>query len=89
MTVRSPDGKNLACAKAPSWSFDEAYVLRGQREEEHWHFYELAVEAGGHPCLGPTPKRTTDEATAEQIGDYLVLEWRGKRRQILYRPEDE
>jgi hypothetical protein len=30
-----------------------------------------------------------DEATAEQLGSYLVLEWRGKRRQVLYRPEAE
>jgi len=89
VTVRSPDGKPLACAGAPAWSFDDAYLLRGEREEEHWHFYELAVEPGTHPCLGPTPKRTTDEATAEQLGNYLVLEWRGKRRQVLYRPDAE
>jgi hypothetical protein len=87
VTVRSPDGSNLACAGAPEWSFDDAYVLDGQREEEHWHFHELAVEPGYHPCLRATPRRALDEATAEQIGDFFVLEWRGKRREILYRPE--
>jgi hypothetical protein len=87
VTVRSPDGEPLACAGAPSWSFDDGYVLDGQREEEHWHFYELAADPGVHPCLQATPRRSLDEATAEQIGDFLVLEWRGKRRQILYRPE--
>jgi hypothetical protein len=87
VTVRSPDGTPLVCAGAPSWAFDDAYVLEGQREEEHWHFYERAVEPGDHPCLRTTPRRTLDEATAEQIGDYFVLEWRGKRHQILYRPE--
>ncbi|HEX4416531.1 MAG TPA: hypothetical protein VH165_01475 [Kofleriaceae bacterium] len=87
VTIRSPDGSSIACAGAPSWSFDDAYVLDGQREEEHWHFYELAVDAGSHPCLAATPTRSLDEATAEQIGDYLVLEWRGKRHQVLYRPE--
>jgi hypothetical protein len=87
VTVRSPDGSPIACAGAPSWTFDDAYVLDGQKEEEHWHFYELAVEPGDHPCLRATPKRTLDEATAEQIGDFLVLEWRGKRREILYRAE--
>ena len=86
VTVRSADGKPLACANAPSYSFDDAYVLDGQKEEEHWHFYELAVEPGDHPCLRPTPRRSLDEATAEQIGDFLVLEWRGKRHQVLYRP---
>jgi hypothetical protein len=87
VTVRNPEGKPIACANAPTWSFDDAYVLSGQQEEEHWHLYELAVEPGDHPCLRATPKRTLDEATAEQIGDFLVLEWRGKRRQILYRPD--
>lgn len=87
VTVRSPDGQPIACANAPSWTFDDAYVLDGQKEEEHWHFYELAVEPGDHPCLHATPKRNLDEATAEQIGDFFVLEWRGKRREILYRAE--
>ena len=87
VTVRSPDGSPIACAGAPRWTFDDAYVLDGQKEEEHWHFHELAVEPGDHPCLRATPKRTLDEATAEQIGDFLVLEWRGKRREILYRAE--
>lgn len=86
VTVRSPDGKPIACANAPSWSYDDAYVLDGQREEEHWHFYEKASDPGDHPCLRISPHRSLDEATAEQIGDYLILEWRGKRRQILYRP---
>jgi hypothetical protein len=87
VTVRSPDGSILACAGAPSWSFDDAYVLDGQREEEHWHFYERAVDPASHPCLAATPRRSLDEATAEQIGDFLVLEWRGKRHQVLYRPD--
>ena len=88
VTVRSADGKTpIACAGKPSWTFDDAYVLDGQKEEGHWHFHELAVEPGDHPCLRATPRRTLDEATAEQIGDFFVLEWRGKRREILYRAE--
>jgi hypothetical protein len=87
VTVRSPDGAVIGCARAASWSFDDAYALDGQREEEHWHLHELAADPGDHPCLKATPRRSLDEATAEQIGDYLVLEWRGKRRQVLYRPE--
>ena len=87
VVVRSADGKPIACAGAPTWTFDDAYLLDGQREEEHWHFYERATEPGDHPCLRVTPRRALDEATAEQLGDYLVLEWRGKRRQVLYRGE--
>jgi hypothetical protein len=85
--VRTPDGSTIPCANGPSYTFDDAYVLAGQREEEHWRFTELAVSPGDHPCLKATPRRTLDEATAEQIGDYFVFEWRGKRREILYRPE--
>lgn len=88
VTVRSLDGLPIACAHGPSYSFDDAYVLSGQREEGHWHFSELAVSPGDHPCLKATPRRILDEATAEQIGDYFVFEWRGKRREILYRPAD-
>ena len=87
VTTRSPGGAPIACAGAPAWSFDDAYVLQGDREETHWRFREIAVEPGDHPCLRATPRRTLDEATGEQIGDFLVLEWRGKRHQVLYRPD--
>jgi hypothetical protein len=89
VTTRSPDGSPIACAHAPSWSFDDAYVLEGVKEEAHWHFYEKAVAPGDHACLRATPKRDLDEATAEQIGDFFVLEWRGKRHEVLYRPDDQ
>lgn len=85
VTVTSRDGKPLACSGTPSWSYDDVYVLDGEREEQHWHFVERAFDGGTHPCIAATPKRSLDEATAEQIGDYLVFEWRGKRRQVLYR----
>ncbi len=84
--VHSSSGQPIACANAPSWTFDDAYVLSGEREDEHWHLVERAVDAGAHPCLAATPQRALDEATAEVVGDFVVLEWRGKRRQVLYRP---
>jgi hypothetical protein len=87
VTVRSPDGAHIACAGAPAWSFDDAYVLEAEREDEHWRLHERAADPGDHRCLQATPRRHLDEATAEQLGDYLVLEWRGKRRQVLYRPD--
>jgi hypothetical protein len=87
VTVRSPDGAaKIACAGAPSWTFDDAYVLDAARDGERWRLRELAAAPGDHPCLRPTPRRHLDEATAEQVGDHLVLIWRGKRRQVLYRP---
>ncbi len=87
VTVRSPDGASIPCAAAATWSYEDAYVLDGQREEEHWHLFERASDRGEHPCLRTTPQRALDEATAEQLGDYLILEWRGKRKQLLYRRE--
>lgn len=83
--VHSPDGKPIACASGPRWRFDDTYVLTAQREDDRWHFIEVAVTPGDHACLRATPHRNLDEAIAEQIGDALVLEWRGKRRQILHR----
>ncbi len=85
VTVRSPDGTRITCANAASWTFDDAYVLDGQREDAHWHFHELAAQPGDHPCLRVSPRRALDEATVEQLGDALVVEWRGKRRQVLTR----
>jgi len=86
VTVRSPDGVAvIPCAHGPLWRFDDAYVLEGTREEEHWRFIELAVEPGDHACMRTTPRRALDEMTVEQLGDYLLVEWRGKRRQVLHR----
>ena len=84
--VHSSNGQAIACAGAASWTFDDAYVLTGEREDEHWHFVERGFDAGTHSCLAATPQRNLDEATAEVVGDFVVLEWRGKRRQVLYRP---
>ena len=43
VTVRSPDGASpLSCANAPSWTFDDAYVVEGHREDEHWRLLEVA-----------------------------------------------
>jgi hypothetical protein len=85
----SVDGTPIACAGTPSWGFDDVYALDATREDGLWHVRERGVGAGDHPCLRDTPRRTLDEAIAEQIGDYLVLEWRGKRRQVLRRQDAE
>lgn len=51
-----------------------------------WRFAEVAVAAGAHPCLA-SPRRMLDGATFDVVGDALVLTWRGRRRQVLWRPE--
>jgi hypothetical protein len=86
VTVRSADGSSvLPCARAPRYAFDDAYVLTGRREGDRWRLVEVAAQPGHHPCLAAAPARHLDEATAEQRGEALVLEWRGKRRQVLHR----
>lgn len=89
VTVRSPDGAaKLPCAGAPSWTFDDAYVVELTRDPGGgWHLFEVAAQPGGHPCLRATPGRHLDEAVVEQVGEHLVLVWRGKRRQVLYRED--
>lgn len=83
VTVRSPDGTPLPCAGARSYAFTDRYLVRGQRIDDGWRLRETAVAAGEHPCLADTPDRTLDGATATVDGDFLILSWRGKRRQVL------
>lgn len=85
VTVQSPDGAPLPCAGAPAYGFVDRYLVRGVRAEDGWRLEETAVAAGEHPCLAATPSRTLDAGTVTVDGDYLVVIWRGKRRQVLGR----
>lgn len=89
--VRDPRGEVIACAGAPGYRYVDRYLVRGRRqldpdERGDWRFDEIAVDAGTHPCLAASPTRALDGATADVIGDALVLTWRGARRQVLTRP---
>lgn len=86
VTVRSPDNLPLPCAGAPAYAFADRYLVRGKAAEDGWTLDEVAVVPGDHPCLAETPHRTLDAATIRVDGDFLVLSWRGKRRQVLARP---
>jgi hypothetical protein len=88
----SPDRAVIPCAGAPSWGFVDRYVLRGRPIEdggEGWRIEEVGYVAGQHPCLAATPRRVLDSATLTVEGEHLVLQWRGKRRQVLLRPGAE
>lgn len=85
VTVRSPDGAALPCAGAPAYGFEDRYLLEGKRRDGILLLRELAVAAGEHPCLRERQTRTLDTATVEVAGEHLLLEWRGKRRQLLRR----
>jgi len=86
VTVRDPEGAPVACAHGPGYRFVDRYLVRGAADGDGWRLDETAVSAGQHPCLAGTPRRTLDGARATAVGDYLVLEWRGRRRQVLTRP---
>jgi hypothetical protein len=86
VTVTSPDGALIPCAGAVSYGFDDRYTADGKRRGALIALQETAVSAGEHPCLRGREQRTLDTALIEQLGEYLVLEWRGKRRQVLHRP---
>jgi hypothetical protein len=89
VTERSPDGQPIPCAGAPVWSFVDRYLVRGRPMEdgdEGWRLEEIDVIPGTHPCLAATPTRAMDTATVTTEGEHVVLEWRGKRRQVLARP---
>lgn len=83
--VRAPDGASMSCAQAPEFRYVDRYLLEGKRDQDKWRIEEVGYQAGSHPCLVATPSRSRDSATAAVEGDYLVLEWRGKRRQVLGR----
>lgn len=85
VTVRSLDGRPLPCAGAPRWRFVDRYTLRGRFADGALALEEVAVDAGDHPCLAPTPGRRLDTATAAVVGEHLEVTWRGARRQVLRR----
>lgn len=85
VTVRSPDGAELPCAGASAYGFEDRYVLEGKRRDGILFLRELAVAPGQHPCLRERQTRVLDTATVGVDGEHLVLEWRGKRRQLLRR----
>jgi hypothetical protein len=87
--VSSPDGSPIPCAGAASYGFEDRYVLDGKRRGTLVALQETGVSAGQHPCLRGRAERSLDTATLERLGDFLVLEWRGKRRQVLHRPRPD
>jgi hypothetical protein len=84
--VESRDGSIIPCAGATAYEFEDRYVLDGKRRGALIAVQETEVQAGEHPCLRGRHERTLDTALLEPRGDFLVLEWRGKRRQVLHRP---
>ncbi|MEZ4367059.1 MAG: hypothetical protein R2939_12360 [Kofleriaceae bacterium] len=87
---RTADGSAPACGGPTSWRLRERVRLEGQRDDDRYVLREAevlarAVEPAAPGCP-PGAARVLDSALVELAGDALVLEWRGKRRQVLLRP---
>ncbi|MEZ4359090.1 MAG: hypothetical protein R3B48_02845 [Kofleriaceae bacterium] len=86
VTVRTRDGSALPCAEGSRYAYEDRYVLEGRRRGALIALRETAVAASAHPCLRAHPRRTLDTGMMEPLGAYLIITWRGKRRQVLRRP---
>jgi hypothetical protein len=92
VTITSGSNELITCANAAAFSYQEKSVAEGTLIKNAddaliFSIRELDVSRSAHPCLDPTfsPIQPLNEATFELRGDYLVVEWRGKRRQVLHR----
>jgi hypothetical protein len=84
-TIRSSDQRMMSCAGGQQYSYHDVIELSGRRVEPNvFHVQELSIGQDDHPCITGGP-RALDEATMEIAGEYAVLQWRGKRRQVLKR----
>ncbi len=86
LTVSGEDGETIECAGEASYRYTDRFKVRGSRKADTLHIVELSAEHADHPCAAPN--RSFDEATGALYGDYIVLTWRGRRRQVLRRPLD-
>ena len=87
VTMRSSNGAPFPCANAPSFGYHDVIEFTAHRhpETQTYDLREIAIAADNAPCLAAMPGRALDQATFEKRGNYIVLEWRGKRRQVLFR----
>ncbi len=87
VTVRSSDGALFPCANAPSYHYHDVIEFTAHRHPETatYDVREIAIAADNAPCLAAMPGRALDQATFEKRGNYIVLDWRGKRRSVLFR----
>ena len=89
--IQSADGSPRTCAAGAAYRVHETVTLAGQAVEDRYLLRELDATQRFEPpdttCRGDSTARVSDSAYVEQVGDVLLLEWRGKRRQVLVRPQ--
>ncbi len=85
-TVTITAADTLACSGTRTYQYRDRYQLRGRRDGDRVTLSEIAVDPARHPCLpAEANARHLDSAHGIVVGEYLVLLWRGQRRQVLSR----
>lgn len=84
VTVFDEHGRPFACSGEPRFQYRDRYRLRGAGNGRRFTVTEVEAETAPNRCVLAT-ERHLDAAVGHLDGDYLVLEWRGGRRQILHR----
>jgi hypothetical protein len=84
VTVFDEDGRPFSCSGQPRFQYRDRYRVRGAGADGRLSITEVEAEPGSSPCL-LADRRHLDAAVGHLDGDYLVLQWRGGRRQVLRR----
>lgn len=87
VTVFDATGRRFECSDATFYRYRDRYTVNGRRTGGVFTVHETAVAPEPSACLD-RQERHLDAATGAALGDYLVLTWRGNRRQVLHRPVD-
>jgi len=84
VTVFTQNGKTYACNGNTFYKYKDTYTVRGSRNGTKIILSEINSIPAQSECIAHK-KRHLDAATGTLKGDFLVLEWRGKHKQILHR----
>jgi hypothetical protein len=86
VTSRWPAGAAPRCAHGGVAVRRERVRVQGERAAGEVRLREVELLALSDDCPGPASGRVFEEAVLEQLGDHLLLQWRGARPQVLQRP---
>jgi len=84
VTVFAKNGRAYRCNNSTHYQYTDTYKVHGSRTGNRVIITEVAAEPDTSPCVAHQ-KRHLDAATGTLQGNFLVLEWRGRHRQILHR----
>lgn len=82
--VVDESGTAFDCNGKASYQYRDRYTVRGSIQGNRVLVAEISVDAAPHAC-NSSDERHLDTARGELVGDYIVLAWRGRNRQVLRR----